>query len=116
MTATEMTMLLEGALPSLKQVQRTLASEGIETQLMQPTGGCSSGSCSPKLWLAVAADQVQAARQVLEAEWRALLDPDAQAATDLVLDFGAPEMTCPACLTTFATGPVECPECGLNLA
>ncbi len=44
MTEIEMTMLLEGALPSLKQVQRTLAREGIAAQLLQPPGGCSSNS------------------------------------------------------------------------
>ncbi len=46
---------------------------------------------------------------------RAQLDAEAQAASDVVLDFSAPEMTCPACLTTVPTGPDECPECGLNL-
>jgi len=36
-----------------------------------------------------------------------------RAAADIVLDFDAEEMTCPACLTTFATGPDRCPDCGL---
>ena len=33
----------------------------------------------------------------------------------IVLDFGAETMTCPACLTSFPTGPRECPDCGLFL-
>jgi hypothetical protein len=32
-----------------------------------------------------------------------------------VVDFNAEEMTCPACGHTFATGPTECPDCGLFL-
>ncbi len=65
--------------------------------------------------LAVASDDVEVAAEALRAEWRGLLDEEQHAAADLVLDFSAAEMTCPACLTTFATGPDECPECGLNL-
>ena len=53
---------------------------------------------------------------MLEAQWREGLDAEQQAIADGVLDFNAEEMTCPACLTTFATGPEECPDCGLNLA
>lgn len=34
---------------------------------------------------------------------------------EVVVDFNQSEMTCPACLTTFATGPSECPDCGLYL-
>jgi hypothetical protein len=36
-------------------------------------------------------------------------------ASEVVIDPDAPETTCPACLTTFATGPSECPDCGLFL-
>ncbi|MCB9889704.1 MAG: hypothetical protein H6836_09005 [Planctomycetes bacterium] len=41
------------------------------------------------------------------------LSPEQRAAADIVLDFGAPTMTCPACLAVFATGPDRCPDCGL---
>jgi hypothetical protein len=30
-----------------------------------------------------------------------------------VIDLDAEEVTCPACQFTFATGPRECPDCGL---
>ena len=53
---------------------------------------------------------------MLDARWRDGLDEDQQAIADGVLDFNAEEMTCPACLTSFATGPEACPECGLQLA
>jgi len=36
-------------------------------------------------------------------------------AAQSVIDHNAAEMTCPACGTTFATGPSECPDCGLSL-
>lgn len=41
--------------------------------------------------------------------------PEERAAADAVVDFNAADMTCPACATTFATGPSECPDCGLFL-
>lgn len=34
-------------------------------------------------------------------------------ASQVVIDPNAAETTCPACLTTFATGPSACPDCGL---
>lgn len=41
--------------------------------------------------------------------------PAERAAADAVVNFDAAQMTCPACGTTFATGPSECPDCGLFL-
>ena len=41
--------------------------------------------------------------------------PAERAAAEAVLNFDAEEMTCPACGTSFATGPAECPDCGLFL-
>ena len=65
--------------------------------------------------LAVASTDVQGAREALrDYHDRGLTDAE-RAAADLVLDFDADEMTCPACLTTFATGPQNCPDCGLFL-
>ena len=43
------------------------------------------------------------------------ISPEEQAAADCVINFDAAEMTCPACGTRFATGPSECPDCGLFL-
>ena len=34
---------------------------------------------------------------------------------DMIVDFDAEEMSCPACGHSFPTGPRECPDCGLFL-
>ena len=65
--------------------------------------------------LAVASQDVERAKEALEARWMEHLDAAERESAAIVLDFGADQMTCPACLTTFATGPRECPECGLFL-
>ena len=38
---------------------------------------------------------------------------DERAACDAIVDHNAAEISCPACGHTFATGPTECPDCGL---
>jgi hypothetical protein len=62
---------------------------------------------------------VESCREVFERDWRSDLDPEQMAAADaasrIVIDPEAPETTCPACLTTFETGPTTCPECGLTI-
>ena len=65
--------------------------------------------------LAVASQDEPQAKATLDAAWLNHLDAAERDAANIVLDFGADEMTCPACLTTFATGPKECPDCGLFL-
>lgn len=65
--------------------------------------------------LAVASHDLIRAKAVLEARWLEHLDEREREAANIILDFGAAEMTCPACLTTFPTGPNECPDCGLFL-
>lgn len=65
--------------------------------------------------LAVASQDVDRALVTLEAKWRDLLEDGQGESADIVLDFSSDEMTCPACLTTFATGPDECPDCGLYI-
>jgi hypothetical protein len=54
---------------------------------------------------------------LMHTDWRDNLDPEQLAAVDaasaIVIDPSAPETTCPACLTTFKTGPSTCPDCGL---
>lgn len=65
-------------------------------------------------WLAVASHDAEKAQALLEEEWRSLL-PETVCSTEAVLDFDAPTMTCPACSTTFDTGPTECPDCGLYI-
>lgn len=65
--------------------------------------------------LAVASEHADEVKGILEKRWRDSLEDSQVEAADIILDFGAEEMTCPACLTSFATGPKECPECGLFL-
>ena len=65
--------------------------------------------------LAVASQDADRAKLALEASWMEHLDEAEREAACIVLDFGAEQMTCPACLTSFATGPRECPDCGLFL-
>lgn len=69
------------------------------------------------MWLAVASRDVAGCLEIFQNDWRSDLDPEQRAAADaaerIVIDPEAAETTCPACLTTFATGPSECPECGL---
>lgn len=64
--------------------------------------------------LAVAGQDVNTSRSLLEEAWKAMLD-DPENHPDVVIDFSQEEMTCPACLTKFKTGPRECPDCGLFL-
>jgi rubrerythrin len=62
---------------------------------------------------------VEDARRLLAAHLQAGLSEQERAAiaaaAAAVIDFDAPEMTCPACGFAFATGPKECPDCGLFL-
>ncbi len=65
----------------------------------------------------MASHDVARCQEIFSDEWVSGLDEGqreaAAAAADIVIDPSAPETTCPACLTKFATGPSECPECGL---
>ena len=65
--------------------------------------------------LAVAGQDVESALVIIESRWRSLLEGEQAASADIVLDFSAEQMTCPACLESFSTGPEECPSCGLYL-
>jgi hypothetical protein len=114
----DMVVVLQGPLADLQRAAARLREHGIEAEIGSPEGdGCCSTS---KLWLAVAREDARAAAEVFDNDWRSGLDADQLAALDaaaqIVIDPNAPETTCPACLTTFATGPNKCPECGLGLA
>jgi Zn finger protein HypA/HybF involved in hydrogenase expression len=67
----------------------------------------------------VASHDVGAFQEIYHNDWRRGLDQHqveaAEAAASIYIDPEAAETTCPACMTTFATGPAECPECGLYL-
>jgi rubrerythrin len=51
----------------------------------------------------------------LRADWYANATDEERRANEQVVDLDAAEITCPACGETFASGPSECPECGLGL-
>ena len=111
----EAAVVLKGPLPDLQRVAERLERVGIASAIVSPDGDCNS--CSPTMWLAVAPHDVTACLEVFRNDWRSGLDPEQIAAADaadaITIDPDAPETTCPACLTRFATGPTECPECGL---
>ena len=65
--------------------------------------------------LAVASDHAEQARVVMREYHDQGLTAAERAQGDIVVDFESEEMTCPACLTIFATGPTHCPDCGLFL-
>ena len=65
--------------------------------------------------LAVASDDAQRAIKALRDEWYDKASEDERAAAVAVVDHNASEITCPACGTVFASGPPECPDCGLGL-
>ncbi|NNF05548.1 MAG: hypothetical protein HKN21_02190 [Candidatus Eisenbacteria bacterium] len=47
--------------------------------------------------------------------WHENASPEELRAASHVVDHNAAEITCPACGMIFATGPKECPDCGLGL-
>ena len=63
---------------------------------------------------AVASDQVEDARKVLQGHWDQELEVSAREHANTVADFDADETICPACQTVFKTDVTRCPECGLN--
>lgn len=115
-------IVLQGPLADLQRAATRLREHGIDAEIGSPEldDCCSTNTCSTsKLWLAVAREDAQAAAEVFDRDWRSGLDAAQLAALDaasqIVIDPNAAETTCPACLTTFATGPATCPECGLGL-
>ncbi|HYB98660.1 MAG TPA: hypothetical protein VEC57_05940 [Candidatus Limnocylindrales bacterium] len=114
----EAAVVLRGPLSDLQRAAERLESSGIDCAIVRPQQD-AAGCCSTTLYLAVARDDVPAAYALFDREWRRGLTPEQlaalDAASDVVLDPDAPETTCPACLTTFATGPAACPDCGLAL-
>jgi hypothetical protein len=69
------------------------------------------------MMLAVASSEVENSLKVFAEDWHSGLDAAqrmaAEASASIVIDPDAAETTCPACMTTFATGPEFCPDCGL---
>ena len=115
----EVAVVLRGAVADLQRASDRLGEHGIEAAVVSTPGDGSCGGCAPKLYLVVAREDAPAAFAVFDSDWRKGLSQEQVAALDaaasIVIDPDAAETTCPACLTTFATGPTECPDCGLAL-
>ncbi len=104
----------EGSLVDLKRASKSLQSAGIRTALLPKDGPDCKVGCGTKFLLCIPQEDLDKAREHLGAQWAKTSagHPDAH---ENVLDFSQPTMTCPACLTTFDTGPEECPDCGLYI-
>ena len=100
---TQMMILAEGGLSRMKEMVGMLKRKGVSSEILPPADGCVSG-WGTKYRLAVASEVLKEAIMILQ--------PPEPAP---VVDFNQEEMTCPACMHTFATGPKECPDCGLFL-
>jgi len=115
----DVAVVLRGSLTDLQRAGDRLGQHGIEAAVVRAPGDDVGGCCSAKLYLLVAREHAQAAFAVFDSDWRRGLSDEQvaalEAASAVVLDPVAAETTCPACLTTFATGPVECPDCGLSI-
>ena len=99
-------VVLEAPLLEAKRLRATLAARGIAALVVKPpAAACCGGGCGgPKFWVQVDGADADAVRLML-----------APRNDSVVADFNEPVMTCPACLTRFATGPLACPDCGLGL-
>jgi len=112
-------VVLRGNLADLQRAGDRLGQHGIEAALVREPETDAKGCCSTTIYLVVARENAEAALAVFNTDWRRGLSDEQiaalEAANEVVLDPDAAETTCPACLTTFATGPAECPDCGLSL-
>lgn len=113
-------VVLRGSLADLQRAAERLGDRGIDAAIVRAPGDEGGGACcGTKLYLVVPREEATAAFSVFDEDWRRGLSDEQiaalEAASAIVIDPDAPETTCPACLTTFATGPVECPDCGLAI-
>jgi hypothetical protein len=114
-------VVMQGPAHEVQRVAERFTDAGIECAILGPPEDAEPGRprADANVRLAVAGHNVEQCREIFELDWRSGLDPDQLAAADaasrIVIDPESPETTCPACLTTFATGPTTCPECGLTI-
>lgn len=116
----DVAVVLRGSLADLQRAAERLGDRGVEAAIVRdPADQGGAGCCGSKLYLVVAREEAPAAFAVFDEDWRRGLSDEQvaalEAAAAIVIDPDAPETTCPACLTTFATGPSECPDCGLAI-
>ena len=115
----DVAIVMRGSLPDLQRAADRLSQHGVESTIVRADTEDAAGCCSTALYLVVAREEQSQALAVFDAEWKRGLTAEQvaalEAASGILVDPEAAEMTCPACLTTFATGPEECPDCGLAL-
>jgi hypothetical protein len=113
----DVAVVLSGQLGNLQSAGDRLGENGIQAQVVRGPGEDGPGCCSAKFYLVVAREDAPAALAVFDKDWRRGMSDEQiaalEASAQIVIDPDAAETTCPACLTTFATGPAECPDCGL---
>jgi hypothetical protein len=115
----DIAVVMRGSIADLERARHRLAENGVDAELVREDADGAGGCCSTTIYLVVARDDAPAAFAVFDADWRRGLSEEQvaalEAAAAIEFDPEAAEMTCPACLTTFATGPTECPDCGLAI-
>lgn len=115
----DVAVVLRGNLADLQRAGDRLGQHGLESAVVREETTDAGGCCSARLYLVVAREDAAAAFDVLDADWRRGLTAEQiaalEAASAIVNDPDAAETTCPACLTVFATGPADCPDCGLAI-
>lgn len=115
----EVAVVMRGGLGDLQRACERLQDSGIEAAVVRGPGDDAGGCCGATVYLVVAREEATAAMAVFDADWRRGLSDEQvaalEAATAIVIDPDSAETTCPACLTTFATGPADCPDCGLAI-
>ena len=106
--------IVQGGAEELSKLGAVLTAAAIPHDIIEHPD-CASGGCGPQLVLVTPVDQVEAAREAIEAHWNGELPDDERFAAEAVVDLDADEATCPACMTPFPTSDTSrCPECGLN--
>jgi hypothetical protein len=107
---------------SIREWMELLADAGLAPEMERVPPADEREKQLPRWNLYVPAGEVDAAREVLGADWKNLVGDDAamqaalRGAAGIDLDAGG-EITCPACGHVFVpAGPAtECPDCGLGL-
>jgi hypothetical protein len=115
----DVAVVMRGSVADLERARHRLIDNGVEAALVRANDEAGAGCCSTTIYLVVARDDAPAAFAVFDADWRRGLSEEQiaalEAAASIEVDPDGAEMTCPACLTTFAAGPSECPDCGLAI-
>jgi len=100
------------------QAVEQLHAGGVDAMVVGDPASCGKGGQCSVFFVVVLEEDVKAANQVLEQEWRKLMDDNAelgQPAPDGVDLDAEGAKTCPACGANFEGTPEECPDCGLYL-